>query len=105
LDLEAGGDKAWRGRRVFLSPSELALVEASELGGEAAALRAWSCKEAAAKLCGLTLTRAWAEVEVRALGRRRSLAAVNGAVLVCRHGRRPVPLLTVIVAPEGWSRP
>ncbi|MCB2187988.1 MAG: polyketide synthase dehydratase domain-containing protein [Deltaproteobacteria bacterium] len=64
VDVEEIAERAWRGGRLFLSPAERRLAEASPLGKEAAAVRIWSVKECVAKLMNWELVRAWKEVEV-----------------------------------------
>jgi phosphopantetheinyl transferase (holo-ACP synthase) len=67
VDVAKISSRAYRCRRLFMKPSELALGLPDTIGDQEAALRIWSVKEAASKVLNLTLADAWEQIEVLAL--------------------------------------
>ncbi len=100
VDVETINDRAWRGRSVFMSPSECDLVEQSPLGTVRAAVRVWTIKEAVAKALNTDLPVAWREAAVIALDEKASRVRVRGLEAEADHGEIENHLITLIAFEE-----
>ena len=99
VDVEPWGDKAYRGRRLFMSDQEQKLADRSDLGPERAALQVWTIKEAAAKALGLDLAKAWGQVETVILDEKSSRVLVGGRQFEARHAEFEGHLMTLMIFP------
>jgi phosphopantetheinyl transferase len=84
VDIEMVSEKPTRSKHLFMSPRERVLVSLSSLGLERAATRAWTAKEAAAKVFGVHLFQAIQEVKVISVGEKEG---------VMRYQKRTYPVM------------
>ena len=103
VDVEKITDRAVRGRGLFMSESEQARLASFNLGQEAAAVRIWTIKEAAAKALDLTLPEAWQKVEVTTIGKLSSLAQVDGRTFKAHHVEVDDHVLSITLPNENES--
>jgi len=96
VDLEMVSEKATRIWPLFMSPRERELVSLSSLGLERTATRAWTTKEAAAKVLGLHLFQAIREVEVIKVGEEEGVMKYQEKAYPVRYGEGNGHVITLI---------
>jgi phosphopantetheinyl transferase len=96
IDIEDRAAQAWRGRNFFMNASEQKMAQQFPLGPEKAALRVWSCKEAAAKANSIEFSRAAHDVFLTAVGDGFSFAKYQGYKLEAHHLEVVNNLLTIL---------
>jgi len=100
VDLEAVSNKAIRAWHLFMLPREQDLISLSSLGPERTATRAWTTKEAAAKVLGLHLFQAIREVEVIKVGEEEGVMRYQGKVYLVRHAEGNGYVITLITCDD-----
>jgi phosphopantetheinyl transferase len=85
VDIEMVSEKPTRTKHLFMSPRERNLVSLSSLGPERAATRAWTTKEAAAKVFGLHLFQAIQEVKVIRVGEKEGVSRYQKRIYPVMH--------------------
>jgi phosphopantetheinyl transferase len=100
VDLEAVSNKAIRAWHLFMLPREQDLISLSNLGPERTATRAWTTKEAAAKVLGLHLFQAIREVEVIKVGEEEGVMRYQGKVYLVRHAEGNGYVITLITCDD-----
>lgn len=96
VDLEAVSRKALRTWHLFMLPREQDLISLSSLGPERTATRAWTTKEAAAKVLGLHLFQAIREVEVIKVGEEEGVMKYQEKAYPVRYGEGNGHVITLI---------
>ena len=100
VDLEAVSNKAIRSWHLFMLPKEQGLISLSSLGPERTATRAWTIKEAAAKVLGLHLFQAIREVEVVRVGEEEGVMRYQEKAYPVRHGEGDGHVITLITCDD-----
>ena len=100
VDVEVISPKALQAAGLFTDAGERELIQQAPSGGEAAAVRIWSIKEAAAKAMGINLAEAWARVRVTSIGGSHSGFSVDGRTKQALHAQVDDHLFTLIPAEE-----
>ena len=77
IDVEEVSERVCRSRDIYMNKEERDLVEGSALGEEAASVRIWSAKEAAAKAIGMSLAESWEKVSLKDVDRDRSILKIG----------------------------
>jgi phosphopantetheinyl transferase len=100
VDIEMISEKPTRTKYLFMSPRERNLVSLSSLGPERAATRAWTTKEAAAKVFGLHLFQAIQEVDVVRVGAEEGVLTYQEKTYPVRHGEGSGYVITVVTCDD-----
>jgi phosphopantetheinyl transferase len=100
VDLEMVSEKPLRTRHLFMSPRERDLILLSGLGPQRAATRAWTIKEAAAKVLGLHLFQAIREVEVVSVGEEEGVMRYQEKTYPVRHAEGNGHVITLITCDD-----
>ena len=100
VDLEMISEKATRIWSLFQSPKESDLVFQSGLSPERTATRAWTIKEAAAKVLGLHLFQAIHEVEVVRVGEEEGVMRYQEKTYPVRHAEGNGYVMSLIVCDD-----
>ena len=100
VDVETVSEKLSRGARLYMSEAESRMADSSPLGRLHAEARIWTIKEAAAKALGITLPRAWREVEVAQAGADESRAIISGRQVAAIHVTVDDHLFTLLTLPD-----
>jgi phosphopantetheinyl transferase len=85
VDLEMISEKVLRTCHLFMSPGERHFISRSGMSPERTATRAWTIKEAAAKVLGLHLFQAIHEVEVVSVGEEEGMMRYQEKDYPVRH--------------------
>ncbi len=85
VDVEEITGKALKSARLFMSETELNLLDHADTEAESAAVRVWSAKEAASKAAGINLAETWRRANVTAIGETESTIFLDGNALTARH--------------------
>jgi len=96
VDLELVSEKPIRTRHLFMSPRERDLISISGLGPERATTRAWTIKEAAAKVLSLDLFQAIREVEVVSVGEEEGVIRYQEKTYPVKHAEGNGYVMTLI---------
>jgi phosphopantetheinyl transferase len=97
VDVAKISPRPHRCRRIFMKPSEQALIAPKSISDQEAALRIWSVKEAAAKALDLSLADAWEQIKVLTLEEKISrFKHVDGAAASALHATFQGHLFTLI---------
>ena len=100
VDLEMVSEKVIRTKHLFMSPRERDLISPSGLGPQRAATRAWTTKEAAAKVLGLHLFQALREVEVVRLSEKDGMMQYQEKTYPVRHSEGNGYVITLITCDD-----
>jgi phosphopantetheinyl transferase len=77
VDVEEITEKVLKSRRLYMGEWEEILAKESSLGQIEASVRIWSIKEAMSKALGINLAESWEKVEIKGIGKNRSLALME----------------------------
>ena len=100
VDLEMFSEKVIGTRHLFMSPKERNLILLSRLGPERATTRAWTTKEAAAKVLGLHLFQAIREVELVSVGAEEGMMTYQEKTYPVRHAEANGHVITLITGDD-----
>ena len=103
VDVETLSERVLKSRALYLQPAEAERVGESPLGEIAAAVRAWSIKEAVAKALDIPLAAAWQRVEVTAIGAAESRLSVEGRSACAVHDEIGPHVFTLVVIESSWG--
>jgi phosphopantetheinyl transferase len=97
VDVEEISEKAPKSRRLYMKEREELLAVKSSLGEIEASVRIWSIKEAMSKAFGINLAQSWEKVEIKGVGRNRSLALMEKKEYTAFHDTVDNHLFTMII--------
>ncbi len=99
VDVERISEKLLKSSHIYMHAAERQQVRDSALGSNAAALRVWSIKEAAAKTFSMDLADAWQKVRVTVIGRDSSRLQMAGMDLEACHAQVDEHLVSMVIHP------
>ncbi|MCL4557400.1 MAG: polyketide synthase dehydratase domain-containing protein [Deltaproteobacteria bacterium] len=100
VDVERLNTVLLRGAHIYMMPAEQDLCARSPLGEGQAAIRAWTTKECAAKVFGMSLPAAWSGVALKEIAGDRSIVSIRGRTLEAAHASVGDHVFTVLEVPE-----
>ncbi len=99
VDVEALDDKALRNLRLFMNADEMEIVKIAKPGRIGAAVRAWTAKEAVAKMLNINLADAWGRTRALDIGVEQSHFQIdNGPAATVVHETLEDHLITLVHA-------